>query len=102
MLNHSHFIMNRSRKPAWLKGFAMIVVSFTVSIYRQKSSLNAGVGYGTICAASIFQPYRRSRCILACLNLSWNALLFACSQRHATECSRRLLKPAQDGIANTL
>ncbi|MGE8375080.1 MAG: hypothetical protein ACN6N5_07040, partial [Diaphorobacter nitroreducens] len=36
----------------WLKGFAMIVVSFTVGIYRQKSSLNAGAGYGAICAAS--------------------------------------------------
>lgn len=48
---HSHSVINRSRKAAWLKGFAMIVVSFTVGIYRQKSSFN-GAGYGAICAAS--------------------------------------------------
>jgi hypothetical protein len=48
---HSHSIINRFRKPAWLKGVAMIRVSFTVGVYRQKSSLNAGAGYRAICAA---------------------------------------------------
>ena len=47
-----------------------------------------------------FRPYRRSDCILARSNLPWNALLFACLRWHPTECSGRLLKPAQDGIAD--
>lgn len=67
---YSHSIINRSRKPAWLKGFAMIVVSFTVGIYRQKSSLKAGAGYGAICAASTLSALSSIRLHLSALELA--------------------------------
>ncbi len=66
----THSIINRSRKPAWLKGFAMIFVSFTVGIYRQKSSLNAGAGYGAICAASTLSALSSIRLHLSALELA--------------------------------
>lgn len=46
--NHSHSIINGARKPAWLKGFSTIDISFTVAVYRQKAALSTGAGDGAI------------------------------------------------------
>ena len=48
----------------------MIVVSFTVGIYRQKSSLKAGAGYGAICAASTLSALSSIRLHLSALELA--------------------------------
>ncbi len=66
-LNHSHSIINRSRKPAWLKGFAVIDMGLYRRFYRHKRTSFAGAGDGAICGATTLatqssitsQGYRR-------------------------------------------
>lgn len=48
----AHSIINGDRKPAWLKGFSTIDISFTVAVYRQKIVLSTGAGDGAIFGAS--------------------------------------------------
>ncbi|WP_156880399.1 hypothetical protein [Thermomonas fusca] len=39
---HSHSIINRSRKPAWLKGFAMIDMGLYRRFYRHPTRALSG------------------------------------------------------------
>ncbi len=68
----------------------MIVVSFTVGIYRQKSSLKAGAGYGAICAASILSALSSIRLHLSALKLA----LERPALRLPTAASHRVFWPA--------
>ncbi|WP_321800809.1 hypothetical protein [Burkholderia sp. BCC1988] len=64
---HSHSIVNRSRKPAWLKGFAVIDMTLYRRFYRHTRTSFAGAGDGAICGATTLatqssitsQGYRR-------------------------------------------
>lgn len=49
---HSHSIINRFPKPAWLKGMEKIDVTLYRRLYRQSRRPFTGAGYGAICAAS--------------------------------------------------
>ena len=71
----------------------MIVVSFTVGIYRQKSLLNAGAGYGAICAASTLLALSSIRLHLSALGLAMKRPAL----RLLTAASHRVFRPpAQD------
>ncbi len=74
----------------------MIVVSFTVGIYRQKSSLKAGAGYGAICAAATLSALSSIRLHFSALELALERPALRLLRRHPTQCPGRLLKPAQD------
>ncbi|WP_407852623.1 hypothetical protein [Burkholderia gladioli] len=50
---HSHSIINRSPKPAWLKDLAVIEISLYRRFYRQKSRPFAGAGLRSIGISSI-------------------------------------------------
>lgn len=47
--NHSHSIINKPPKPAWLKGLAVIDMGPYRRFYRQKRTSFAGAGDGAIC-----------------------------------------------------
>lgn len=47
-LRHSHSIINRSRKPAWLKGFAMIDMGHYRRFYRHPTRALSGAEDGGI------------------------------------------------------
>lgn len=49
---HSHSIINRSRKPAWLKGFAMIDMGPYRRFYRHPTRDLSGAEDGEICRAT--------------------------------------------------
>ena len=50
--DHSHSIINRSRKPAWLKGFAMIDMGHYRRFYRHPTRALSGAEDGEICGAT--------------------------------------------------
>ena len=50
--NHSHSIINRPPKPAWLKGLAVINIWHYRHFYRKKRASFAGAGDGAICGAA--------------------------------------------------
>lgn len=52
--NHSHSIINRSRKPAWLKGLGLINMGQYRRFYRQGHTSFAGAGDGALCAGATF------------------------------------------------
>lgn len=49
---HSHPIISRSRKPAWLKGFAMIDMGPYSRFYRHPTRALSGAEDGEICRAT--------------------------------------------------
>lgn len=49
---HSHSIINRPSKPAWLKDLAVIDMGLYRRFYRQKRRSFAGAGDGAICGAA--------------------------------------------------
>jgi hypothetical protein len=49
---HSHSIINKSRKPAWLKGFAMIDIGHYRRFYRHPTRALSGAEDGGICGAT--------------------------------------------------
>lgn len=49
---HSHSIINKTPKPAWLKGLAVIDMGHYRRFYRQKRTSFAGAEDGAICAAA--------------------------------------------------
>lgn len=51
---HSHSIINKPPKPAWLKDLAVIDVGLYRRFYRQKRRSFAGAGDGAICGPSTF------------------------------------------------
>ena len=51
---HSHSIINKPSKPAWLKDLAVIDMGLYRRVYRQKRRSFAGAGDGAICGASTF------------------------------------------------
>ena len=52
--NHSHSIINKTPKPAWLKGMAVIDMGPYRRFYRQKRRSFAGAGDGEICGEATF------------------------------------------------
>jgi hypothetical protein len=58
---HSHSIINRPSKPAWLKDLAVIDMGLYRRFYRQKRTSFAGAGDGAICgAATLSTPWSTS------------------------------------------
>ena len=49
---YSHSIINRSPKPAWLKGISVINIGHYRHFYRKKRASFAGAGDGAICGAA--------------------------------------------------
>ncbi|WP_146096306.1 hypothetical protein [Xanthomonas arboricola] len=49
---HSHSIINKPRRPAWLKGFSVIDMGLYRRSYRQKRTSFADAGDGAICGAT--------------------------------------------------
>ena len=54
MLAHSHSIINKPSKPAWLKDLAVIGMCLYRRFYRQTRSSFAGARDGAICGAATF------------------------------------------------
>ena len=51
---HSHSIINKPPKPAWLKDLAVIDMGLYRRFYRQKRRSFAGAGDGAICGGATF------------------------------------------------
>lgn len=84
-----HSIINRLRKPAWLKGLALTDEGLYRRFYRQNRTSFAGAGYGAICGASTLST-------LSSIRLHLSALEFALERpalRLLTVASHRVFWP---------
>ena len=62
MQNHSHSMINRPPKPAWLKDLAVIDMGLYRRFYRQKRRSFAGAGDGAICGGATFSTLSSIKC----------------------------------------